>query len=460
MCKKKKQRIYIAIDLKSFYASVECVERHLDPLTTNLVVADPSRTDKTICLAVTPSLKAYGLSGRSRLFEVVQTAASYQARTGHKLSYLIAPPRMGLYIQYSTRIYSIYLKYISPEDIHVYSIDECFIDVTDYLALYHMDAHTLALTMIKDVLSATGITATAGIGTNLYLAKIAMDIVAKHAKPDEDGVRIAELDEISYRKLLWNHRPLTDFWRIGRGIANRLAQNGIYTMGEIARTSLQDEDWFYEQFGVDAELLIDHAWGYEPCTMADIKSYQPSTNSTSSGQVLSCPYPYEKARLIIQEMTDALVLDLVEKNLVTDSITLHIGYDRQNVDTNSYKGMIHIDHYGRAVPKPAHGTVSFSAATNSTSRIMKETLALFDRIINRTLTIRRINITANHVTEKEFEQLDLFSNPKDLEREQRLQETMISIKKKYGNNAILKGMNLEEGATAKERNEQIGGHKA
>lgn len=457
--KQSKSRTYVAIDLKSFYASVECVERHLDPLTTNLVVADSSRTDKTICLAVTPSLKAYGLSGRSRLFEVVQTAAAYQARTGHKLSYIVARPRMSLYIQYSTKIYGIYLKYVSPDDIHVYSIDECFIDVTDYLQLYHMDAHSLTLRMIQDILASTGITATAGIGSNLYLAKIAMDIVAKHAKPDADGVRIAELDEISYRKLLWNHRPLTDFWRIGHATANRLIKYGIDTMGEIARTSLQNEDWLFEQFGIDAELLIDHAWGYEPCTIADIKAYRPTTNSISSGQVLPCPYPYAKARIIIQEMTDALVLDLVEKNLNTDSITLHIGYDRQNVDSHSYKGMLHIDHYGRAVPPPVHGTASFSSATNSLTRIMPKILALYDRIINRSLTIRRITISANHLSEKEFEQLDLFSDSKELEREQRLQETMLSIKKKYGKNAILKGMNLEEGATAKDRNNQIGGHR-
>ena len=370
MASTAREKSYIAIDLKSFYASVECAERGLDPLTTNLVVADPSRTEKTICLAVSPSLKAYGIPGRARLFEVYQKLNEYKRRTGTDVKFIIAPPHMAKYIDVSSQIYEIYLKYISPEDIHVYSIDECFMDVTHYLELYHMSARELAGTMIHDVLEQTGITATAGIGTNLYLSKIAMDIVAKHAPADDDGVRIAELDEPGYRRMLWTHRPLTDFWRIGPGIARRLEQNGMYTLGDVARRSVYDEDSLYRIFGIDAEILIDHAWGYEPCEMSDIKSYRPDTNCISSGQVLQCPYDAGKARIIVQEMADLMVLDLVEKGMVTDSVTLTIGYDRCSVDEGSYRGEITMDHYGRCVPKHAHGTVSFGTPSNSTQRIL------------------------------------------------------------------------------------------
>ncbi|MFU0827572.1 MAG: UmuC domain-containing protein [Lachnoclostridium sp.] len=456
----KQNRTYIAIDLKSFYASVECVERGLNPLTTNLVVADPTRTEKTICLAVSPSLKAYGIPGRARLFEVQQKLSEIKRRTGQDIEYIIAPPRMARYIQVSTDIYEIYLKYVSPEDIHVYSIDECFMDVTDYLNLYHMSAKELAVAMIHDVLERTGIVAAAGIGTNLYLSKIALDIVAKHADADESGVRIAELDELSYRKLLWNHRPITDFWRIGEGIAKRLEKNGMYTMGDVARTSLTNADLLYRIFGIDAELLIDHAWGYEPCGMKEIKTYKPGTNSISSGQVLQEPYDFKKARIIVQEMTDLLVLELVDKGLVTDSITLTVGYDRSNVDEGNYKGVVTYDRYGRAVPKSAHGTVNLGTTTNSTKKIMAGVLDLYDRIVSKGLKVRRVTLSANNLVEEKYEQLDLFTNPAEQEKERKLQQVMLSIKKKFGNNAILKGIDLEEGATARERNNQIGGHKA
>lgn len=456
----KQNRTYIAIDLKSFYASVECVERGLNPLTTNLVVADPTRTEKTICLAVSPSLKAYGIPGRARLFEVQQKLSEIKRRTGQDIEYIIAPPRMARYIQVSTDIYEIYLKYVSPEDIHVYSIDECFMDVTDYLNLYHMSAKELAVAMIHDVLERTGIVAAAGIGTNLYLSKIALDIVAKHADADESGVRIAELDELSYRKLLWNHRPITDFWRIGEGIAKRLEKNGMYTMGDVARTSLTNADLLYRIFGIDAELLIDHAWGYEPCGMKEIKTYKPGTNSISSGQVLQEPYDFKKARIIVQEMTDLLVLELVDKGLVTDSITLTVGYDRSNVDEGNYKGVITYDRYGRAVPKSAHGTVNLGTTTNSTKKIMAGVLDLYDRIVSKGLKVRRVTLSANNLVEEKYEQLDLFTNPAEQEKERKLQQVMLSIKKKFGNNAILKGIDMEEGATARERNNQIGGHKA
>lgn len=456
----KQNRTYIAIDLKSFYASVECVERGLNPLTTNLVVADPTRTEKTICLAVSPSIKAYGIPGRARLFEVQQKLSEIKRRTGQDIEYIIAPPRMARYIQVSTDIYEIYLKYVSPEDIHVYSIDECFMDVTDYLNLYHMSAKELAVAMIHDVLERTGIVAAAGIGTNLYLSKIALDIVAKHADADESGVRIAELDELSYRKLLWNHRPITDFWRIGEGIAKRLEKNGMYTMGDVARTSLTNADLLYRIFGIDAELLIDHAWGYEPCGMKEIKTYKPGTNSISSGQVLQEPYDFKKARIIVQEMTDLLVLELVDKGLVTDSITLTVGYDRSNVDEGNYKGVVTYDRYGRAVPKSAHGTVNLGTTTNSTKKIMAGVLDLYDRIVSKGLKVRRVTLSANNLVEEKYEQLDLFTNPAEQEKERKLQQVMLSIKKKFGNNAILKGIDLEEGATARERNNQIGGHKA
>ncbi|MBQ8766458.1 MAG: DNA methylase [Clostridia bacterium] len=498
------ERKYLCIDLKSFYASVECIERGLNPLTTNLVVADKSRTEKTICLAVTPSLKSYGVPGRARLFEVVQkvreinnqrrrnapetefTGASsdfneLQKNSALQLDYIVAPPRMAYYMEYSTRIYNVYLKYIAPEDIHVYSIDEVFIDITHYLKTYKMNAHDFARTLIQEVLKTTGITATAGIGTNMYLAKIAMDIEAKHIPADEDGVRIAELDEQSYREKLWSHRPLTDFWRVGKGIASRLERYGIYTMGDICRYSLIDEDFLYKLFGINAELLIDHAWGWEPCTIADVKSYKPSTNSLSSGQVLQSPYYFNKAKLVTREMTELLVLDLVEKGLVTNQIVLTIGYDIENLtnDTisSTYKGEIITDHYGRQIPKYAHGTTNLTRQTSSSKLIVDATMELFDRIVNKSLLVRRITIAACKlerecdIQEKLPEQLDLFTDYEALEkkrkqeeetldREKRMQEAVLSIKKKYGKNAILKGMNLEEGATAKDRNSQIGGHKA
>ncbi len=505
------KHFYIAIDLKSFYASVECTERQLDPLATNLVVADASRTEKTICLAVSPSLKAYGISGRARLFEVIQRveeinrerkrrapggqfrgsscfAPELEAHPELELSYLIAPPRMAFYLEYSTIIYNIYLKYIAPEDIHVYSIDEVFMDVTHYLKTYGMTPKELASAMIRDVLDSTGITAAAGIGTNLYLCKIAMDIVAKHVAPDEHGVRIAELDEMSYRKLLWSHRPLTDFWRVGAGYQKKLEAAGLFTMGDIARCSLggdndyHNEDLLYQMFGVNAELLIDHAWGWEPATMEQIKAYQPETNSISSGQVLAHPYDAQKGKLIVQEMTDQLVLDLVDRKQVTDQMVLTIGYDIDNLanarSRNCYQGEITTDRYGRKMPKHAHGSINLSCQTSSTQIIMDAVLQLYDRIINPSLSIRRVTVTANHladepqVTEdRQFEQLSLFTDYAALEKEReaeeerlakerRLQEAMLSVKKKYGKNALLKGMNLQEGATARERNRQIGGHKA
>lgn len=505
-------KTYIAIDLKSFYASVECVERGLDPLTTNLLVADEGRTEKTICLAVSPSLKAYGISGRARLFEAVQKIKEVNARRRetapyHKLrgksyldaelkrdpplavDFIIAPPRMAYYMEYSTRIYRVYLKHVSPEDIHVYSIDEVFIDATPYLRQSGLSAYDFTRRIIRDVLKETGITATAGIGTNLYLSKIAMDIVAKHAEADEDGVRIAELDEYSYRALLWDHRPLTDFWRVGQGYTKSLEAHGLYTMGDIARCSVGDANAFhneallYKLFGVNAELLIDHAWGYEPCTIADIKSYRPESNSISSGQVLQTPYTFEMAKLVIREMADLLVLDLVDKGLMTDQIVLTVGYDIENLQDPAiaarYKGQITTDHYGRRVPKHAHGTENLEGYTSSTKRIVSATERLCDRILNPLLLVRRMSITATHVlpesqarlADTKEEQLSMFADydaeakekeaeTAALEKERRMQETVINIKKKYGKNAIMKGMNLREGATAKDRNRQIGGHKA
>lgn len=454
------QHIYIAIDLKSFYASVECIERGLNPLTTNLVVADPSRTEKTICLAVSPSLKTYGIPGRARLFEVQQKLREIKQRTGKEVEYIIAPPQMARYIEVSADIYATYLKYISPEDIHVYSIDECFMDVTNYLSLYHMSAKELAVKMIHDVLSKTGITATAGIGTNLYLSKIAMDIVAKHVEADASGVRIAELDESTYRRLLWDHKPITDFWRIGGGIAKRLENSGLYTMGDIARTSVHHEDLLYGMLGIDAELLIDHAWGYEPCGMEEIKSYEPSTNSISSGQVLQYPYDFHKARIIVQEMTELLVLDLVDKGLVTDSLTLTIGYDRSNVEEGIYQGEVKNDRYGRTIPKSAHGTANLGTTSCSTKKIMTAVMELYDRIVSKELLVRRVTLSANNLVEESYEQLDIFTDPAEQARERKMQEAMLSIKKKFGKNAILKGTNLEEGATTRDRNNQIGGHRA
>lgn len=485
-----KPRTYIAIDLKSFYASVECVDRGLDPLATNLVVADKSRTEKTICLAVSPSLKSYGISGRARLFEVVQRvkqvnddrirrspsrkllAKSYDnpsllSDPSLELDYIVAPPRMSRYMEVSAYIYSIYLKYISAEDIHVYSVDEVFMDVTEYLATYACSARDLVMRIIRDVLSSTGITATAGIGTNMYLAKVAMDIDAKHQEADSDGVRVAFLDEISYRKRLWDHRPLTDFWRVGRGISSRLQAMGINTMGELARASLAEswENHLYKVFGVNAELLIDHAWGWEPCTIADIKRYRPSSSSLSNGQVLSSAYDFEKARLVVKEMVDLLVLELVDKRLLTDQMVLTIAYDSENIDNKktAYRGPRVIDHYGRTVPKPAHGSINLAHHSSSTSHIMSSVMELYDRIVDRNLTVRRIYVVANHVISEGDAvggQLGLFDDPKELEKERKRQEAILSIRKKYGKNAILKGMNFEEGATARDRNKQIGGHKA
>ena len=501
-----KQRKYIAIDLKSFYASVECRERGLDPMDTNLVVADESRTDKTICLAVTPSLKSYGISGRGRLFEVKQRVkeanngrrhdapgrklegsshffSELQANPNLAIDFIVAPPRMAYYMEYSTRIYEVYMKYIAPEDIVVYSIDEVFMDVTDYLNTYKLSAHDLAMKIILDVIETTGITATAGIGTNLFLCKVAMDIVAKHIPADENGVRIAELDEMSYRKTMWAHQPLTDFWRVGRGIAKKLEENGMFTMGDVARCSEQNEDLLYKLFGKNAELLIDHAWGWEPTTIEAIKAYKPSTNSLGSGQVLHCPYEAEKAKLVLREMADMLTLDLVDKGLVTDQIVVTVGYDIENLTDPKrrakYHGAIVKDHYGREIPKHSHGTANLDGHTSSTKKIMCATAELFDRIVDKSLLIRRLNITANHVVpeasapkkDSGYQQLDLFTDyaaleaqqeqeAAELEREKKMQKAMLTIKKKFGKNAILKGMNLEEGATAKDRNAQIGGHKA
>lgn len=504
-------KTYIAIDLKSFYASVECVERGLDPMTTNLVVADGSRTEKTICLAVTPSLKSYGISGRARLFEAVAKIKEVNALRQKKsprgrlegsscddnelkangslaVDYIVAPPRMAHYMEYSTRIYKIYLEHVAPEDIHVYSVDEVFIDATLYLKSSGLSAHDFARTIMKDVLKKTGITATAGIGTNMYLCKVALDIVAKHVDADSDGVRIAELDEDSYRRLLWDHRPITDFWRVGRGYAKSLEAQGIYTMGDVARCSVGDVNSYYNEallyrlFGVNAELLIDHAWGYEPCTIADIKSYKPETNSLGSGQVLGCPYTYEKARLIVREMTDLLVLDLVDKGLVTDQIVLTVGYDIENLTnpeiSKKYHGAVTTDYYGRKVPKHAHGTANVGRYTSSTKLILDAVTELYERIVDKNLLVRRLNVTAARVIpESEVkdsgtgEQMSMFVDYEEIERkrdeeeeklkrEKKMQKTVIDIKKKYGKNAILKGMNLEEGATAKDRNRQIGGHKA
>ena len=504
-----RERTFVAIDLKSFYASVECKERGLDPLTTNLVVADRSRTEKTICLAVSPSLKAIGIPGRARLFEVTEqvrlcnaqrlrklersgiTAFAGKSRDSRELEadpqleldYIAATPRMNCYMNYSAKIYSIYLRYIAPEDIHVYSIDEVFMDVTEYLDTYGMTARELAKTMIRDVLRETGITAAAGIGTNLYLAKIAMDIVAKHIEADEDGVRIAQLDEKSYREKLWSHQPITDFWRIGKGYAAKLRKIGLLTMGDVARCSLENEEALYELFGVNAELLIDHAWGWEPCTIAQIKAYKPSANSLGEGQVLHCPYTAEKGKLIAREMMDKLVLKLVEKELVTDHLVLTVGYDLENLEIpeirENYKGEITKDWYGRLVPKHAHGSVTLARPTSSTKVILDAFMQLYDRIVDPVLLVRRLYVTAARVIPESeakgdgevYEQLDLFTDyealekertarKKEEEREKKMQKAVLEIRKRYGNNAIIKGMNLEEGATAMERNSQVGGHRA
>lgn len=500
-----KERTYIAIDLKSFYASVECVERGLDPMTTNLVVADKSRTEKTICLAVSPSLKAYGIPGRPRLFEVVQQVKKINAQRRlkaptHKLTrassndpdvkahpeveldYIVAPPQMAKYMEWSKRIYQVYLKYVAPEDIHVYSIDEVMMDVTNYLPTAKQTAREFAMTMILDVLKSTGITATAGIGPNLYLCKVAMDIMAKHIQPDKNGVRIAEMDEMNYRMFMWDHRPLTDFWRVGRGYAKKLEEYGLYTMGDVARCSLEREEVLYQLFGVNAELLIDHAWGWEPTTIANIKAYKPQSNSIGSGQVLHCPYPYDKTKLVVWEMADQLSLDLVDKGLVTNQLVLTVGYDMDNLKNpvrgKSYHGPVTTDRYGRAIPKHAHGTQNLDKPTSSTKLITQAVMELFDRIVDPNLLARRITLVAAQVISEDDlaavdtpEQFDLFTDQDaedkrreeeaaELEREQRRQKAVLSIKKRYGKNAILKGANLVDGATAKDRNGQIGGHRA
>ena len=497
-----KERTYIAIDLKSFYASVECVDRGLDPLDTNLVVADMSRTEKTICLAVSPSLKSYGIGGRARLFEVTQRLREVNrerargrfltgksvyfhelnAHPDWEVNYMVAPPRMGHYIEVSRKVYEVYLKYIAPEDIHVYSVDEVFMDVTDYLPLYKKSAHELAMTMIRDVLAATGITATAGIGTNLYLAKVAMDIVAKRLPADKDGVRIAELDEMSYRRELWDYKPITKFWRVGHGTAARLAVHGIDTMGKLARASLENEDLLYSLFGVNAELLIDHAWGWEPCTMDLVKAYRPETNSFSRSQVLSSPYEWAKARIVLLEMAEAASLKLVSKRLVTDQIVVTVNYDAECLSNPGirarYKGEVGLDYYGRAVPKHAQGTANLGRPTSSTRIIMDAVGKLYDKITDHSLLVRRLTISTNHVVDEASAakasgpvQLDLFTDyealekeekakQKVLDKERRLQEAQLSIKKRFGKNAILKGIDFEDGATTIQRNEQIGGHKA
>lgn len=495
-------KAYIAIDLKSFYASVECVDRGLDPLDTNLVVADPTRTEKTICLAVSPSLKSYGIPGRARLFEAIQKVREVNAQRKYKapghsfshesyfhselikdpsaeLTFITAPPRMAHYMEVSTRIYNVYLKYIAPEDIHVYSIDEVFIDATDYLKTYGMTPRELAMKMVLDVLETTGITATAGIGTNLYLCKIAMDIYAKHCEPDKNGVRIAELDEMSYRRILWDHRPLTDFWRVGRGISKKLEEHGMYTMGDVARCSVgresdyYNEDLLYNLFGVNAELLIDHAWGWEPTEISDIKSYRPESSSLSSGQVLQEPYEFSKAKLVLKEMADLLSLELVSKRIVTDQIVLTVGYDIESLK-KSYSGAVETDRYGRKIPKTAHSSENIGCYTSSTKLICETAMKLFDRIVDKELLVRRMYIVANHIitendAEKEHEyiQLNLFSDTgkqeaeeNELKKEKDMQKAILKIKSKYGKNSIIKGMNLKEGATALERNRQIGGHKA
>lgn len=496
-------RSYIAIDLKSFYASVECMDRNLDPMTTNLVVADESRTEKTICLAVSPSLKAHGIPGRARLFEVIQRVRAVNAERRHRaprgqfsgrsvngpelhanpaleLDYVVAVPRMARYMEVSAKIYSVYLKYVSPDDIHVYSIDEVFIDATSYLKLYKLTAREFAMKMIRDVLQTTGITATAGIGPNMYLCKIAMDIEAKHIQADKDGVRIAELTERSYREKMWIHRPLTDFWRVGKGYASKLEAAGMYTMGDVARMSVRNEDLLYRMFGINAELLIDHAWGWEPVTIAEIKAYKTENNSISSGQVLQEPYEFDKGKLVAREMTDQLVLDLVEKHLVTDQLVLTVGYDASNLTDSDrrmrYAGPVRIDHYGREIPKEAHGSVNLDRFTSSGRIITDAMMKLFDRRVDPNLLVRRITVVAAHVlNEKDIpaapeEQPDLFADYEalkkkkaaeqaELDKEKRLQQAVLNIKKRMGANAILKGMNLEKGATGKVRNEQIGGHR-
>lgn len=459
-------RTYAAIDLKSFFASVECILRGLDPLKAKLVVADESRTEKTICLAVTPALKAYGIPGRARLFEVNQKVREVLRRTGEKIEFTIAKPQMAKYVEYSTKVYNVYLKYVSAEDIHAYSIDECFLDLTRYLKLYKKTARELVKTIIQDVFATTGITATGGIGTNLYLCKIAMDVMAKHVDADADGVRIAELDEMSYRRLLWSHRPLTSFWQVGRGIAERLencrlnAGRGVYTMGDIARVSVKNPEALYKLFGVNAEILIDHAWGYEPCTIADIKKSKPRNRSTGEGQVLQDPYPFDKARLVVREMVDTVSMTLIAHDLVTNAMVLTVGYDRENVDKGIYHGVTVTDFYGRTIPKPAHGTASIGYYTSSQSVMADAVMKLFDRIVDPKLTVRRLNLVAADIVDASHEQYDLFTDVQKQEKEKKRLKAELLIKKRFGKNAIVKGMDLQEGATTIERNGQIGGHRA
>lgn len=462
----RESRTYAAIDLKSFFASVECILRGLDPLKAKLVVADESRTEKTICLAVTPALKAYGIPGRARLFEVNQKVREVLRRTGEKIEFTIAKPQMAKYVEYSTKVYNVYLKYVSAEDIHAYSIDECFLDLTKYLKLYKKTARELVKTIIQDVFATTGITATGGIGTNLYLCKIAMDVMAKHVDADADGVRIAELDEMSYRRQLWSHRPLTSFWQVGRGIAERLencrlnAGRGIYTMGDIARVSVKNPEALYKLFGVNAEILIDHAWGYEPCTIADIKKSKPRNRSTGEGQVLQDPYPFDKARLVVREMVDTVSMTLIAHDLVTNAMVLTVGYDRENVDKGIYHGVTVTDFYGRMIPKSAHGTASIGYYTSSQSVIADAVMKLFDRIVDPKLTVRRLNLVAADIVDASHEQYDLFTDVQKQEKEKKRLKAELLIKKRFGKNAIVKGMDLQEGATTIERNGQIGGHRA
>ena len=459
-------RTYAAIDLKSFFASVECILRGLDPLKAKLVVADESRTEKTICLAVTPALKAYGIPGRARLFEVNQKVREVLRRTGEKIEFTIAKPQMAKYVEYSTKVYNVYLKYVSAEDIHAYSIDECFLDLTRYLKLYKKTARELVKTIIQDVFATTGITATGGIGTNLYLCKIAMDVMAKHVDADADGVRIAELDEMSYRRQLWSHRPLTSFWQVGRGIAERLencrlnAGRGVYTMGDIARVSVKNPEALYKLFGVNAEILIDHAWGYEPCTIADIKKSKPRNRSTGEGQVLQDPYPFDKARLVVREMVDTVSMTLIAHDLVTNAMVLTVGYDRENVDKGIYHGVTVTDFYGRTIPKPAHGTASIGYYTSSQSVMADAVMKLFDRIVDPKLTVRRLNLVAADIVDASHEQYDLFTDVQKQEKEKKRLKAELLIKKRFGKKAIVKGMDLQEGATTIERNGQIGGHRA
>lgn len=459
-------RVYAAIDLKSFFASVECILRGIDPLKAKLVVADESRTEKTICLAVTPALKAYGIPGRARLFEVNQKVREVERRMGEKIEFIIAKPQMAKYVEYSTKVYNVYLKYVSAEDIHSYSIDECFLDLTRYLKLYKMTARELVKTIIQDVFNTTGITATGGIGTNLYLCKIAMDIMAKHVEADSDGVRIAELDEMSYRKNLWSHRPITSFWQVGRGIAARLENcylnggRGIRTMGDIARVSVKNPEALYKMLGVNAEILIDHAWGYEPCTIADIRKAKPRSRSTGEGQVLQDPYPFDKARIVVREMVDAVSMALVEHELVCNGLVLTVGYDRENVDKGTYHGETVQDFYGRTVPKPAHGTANIGYYTSSQTVMADAVMKLFDRIVDPALTVRRLNLVATDVVDEKNRGFDLFTDVQKQEREKKRLKAELLIKKRFGKNAIVKGMDLQEGATTIERNGQIGGHRA